>query len=148
PYRDYMASEPIDVPAAPLQITNLLRSMEAHRQRFAGMVDHVVPVDLTKPEEGLAEPSYGGQLLHDILHKLLPAAQEQTLRVLEQGLADLKELHASRAIPTIIGYSVLAGTAGAIPVPFVSLLLLPGIHRRMIRAIANDYGRPLSAEKF
>ena len=148
PFRAFAANEPIDVPNAPPQLTDLIRSLEAQRQRFAGLVDHVVPVDLTRPEEGFAEANYGGQALHDILHRLLPSAQEQTLRVLEEGLTELKELHASRAMPTIIGYSVLAGTAGAIPVPFLSLLLLPGIHRRMLRAIANEYGRALSVEKF
>ncbi len=148
PFAAQPAKEPIDVPEAPAQITDLLRSLEAQRQRFAEVVDQLIPVDLTKPEEGYVESNYGGQALHDVLHRLLPAAQEQTLRVLEEGIGELKELHANRALPTIIGYSVLAGTAGAIPVPFVSLLLLPGIHRRMIHAIANDYGRPLSAEKF
>jgi len=148
PFRAQPVNESIVVSSAPQQIVDLLRSLEGQRKRFADLADEVLPLDLTKSDEGYAEPNYGGEALHEVLHRLLPAAQEHTLRVLEQGLAEIKELHASRALPTIIGYSVLAGSAGAIPVPFVPLLLLPGIQRRMIHAIADDFGRPLSAEKF
>src|SRR6516162_5189067 len=37
----------------------LLRSLEEQRRRFAGLVDKVVPVDLTWPEEGFTEANYG-----------------------------------------------------------------------------------------
>src|SRR5262249_28788607 len=50
----------LDPPALP---SDLLRSIDEQRRRFAGLVDHVVPVDLTPPEEGFNDPEYGGPLL-------------------------------------------------------------------------------------
>jgi uncharacterized protein (DUF697 family) len=47
-----------------------------------------------------------------------------------------------------MGHALLAASAGAIPFPFLNLLVLPRIQRRMIQQIANEYGRPLSAEQF
>jgi uncharacterized protein (DUF697 family) len=148
PFGGRPASEPIDLPDAPPQLKDLLRSLEEQRGRFAELVDYVIPVDLTKPEEGFAQPNYGGEALQEVCLRLLPEAQRHTLEVLETGIHDVKDLHSRRALPTILGYSVLAGSAGAIPLPFVSLLILPGIQRHMVRKLAELYGRPLNAEQF
>jgi uncharacterized protein (DUF697 family) len=47
-----------------------------------------------------------------------------------------------------VGYSSLAATAGAIPIPWVDLLILPGIQTRMIYHLAQLYGQPLTANRF
>ena len=52
------------------------------------------------------------------------------------------------AMPHIVGYSVLAATAGAIPVPWLALLILPGIQTRMIYHLARLYGQPLTGTRF
>src|SRR5207244_4650006 len=54
-FRAFGASESIELPEAPAQLSELIRSMEAQRQCFADLVDYVIPVDLTKPEEGYTE---------------------------------------------------------------------------------------------
>src|SRR5204862_524345 len=41
------------------QIENLLRSLDEQKHRFEGLVDQVVPIDLTPVEEGFNEPNYG-----------------------------------------------------------------------------------------
>src|SRR5207248_8777429 len=41
-----------------------------------------------------------------------------------------------------------AATAGAIPIPWVDLFILPGIQTRMIYQLARHYGQPLSGERF
>src|SRR5262245_7089558 len=148
PFHSAPAIEPVSAPVEVPQLTNLVRSLEAQRTRFVELADQCVPVDFTRPEEGYEEPQYGGAAMHDTLLTLLPAAQRQTLAALEQGLADLRDLRARKVMPTIVGYSALAGSAGAIPVPFVSLLLLPDIQRNMIAALASQFGRPLEAEQF
>src|SRR5205807_2207206 len=48
----------------------------------------------------------------------------------------------------ILAYSSIAATAGAIPIPWVDLLILPGIQTRMIYQLAQHYGQPLSGERF
>lgn len=139
---------PFDAANVPTQFADLVRSLETQRQRFADLVDYVLPIDITRPEEGFDQPEYGGDELRSILGELLPKAQRQTLEFVESSLTDLKELHTRKVMPTILGYSLLAGTAGAIPIPFMSLAILPYIQRKMVRAIAKDYGRPESAETF
>jgi uncharacterized protein (DUF697 family) len=126
----------------------LLRSLQEQRQRFEGLVDQVVPVDLTRPEEGFADPNYGGERLTQVLLEVLPAAYRQTLLTLEEAKRELQDLYSRSALPHILGYSTLAATAGAIPIPWLDLLVLPVIQSRMIYHLAKFYGQPLSATRF
>ncbi|HLW65177.1 MAG TPA: GTPase [Gemmataceae bacterium] len=147
PFRLFAANETI-TPTSGQSQENLQRCLEMQRQRFADWVDYVLPLDITKPEEGFEQPNYGGDFLQEALVKLLPEAQRQTLQAFETAVNSLKEIHARRGLPIIVGHTVLAASAGAIPIPFVSLLLLPGIQRRMVVDLANEYGRPTSGEQF
>jgi uncharacterized protein (DUF697 family)/predicted GTPase len=126
----------------------LQRSLAEQKRRFDGLVDRVVPVDLTRPEEGFAEPNYGGPQLKQALQEMLPGAYRNTLVTLDEAMHDLKDIYARAALPHIIGYSVLAATAGAIPIPWLDLLVLPAIQTQMIYHLANFYGQPLTATRF
>jgi uncharacterized protein (DUF697 family) len=126
----------------------LARSLAEQERRFAGLVDRLVPVDLTRPEEGFNDPNYGGSLLKQQLLDVLPAGYRQTLLTLEEANRDLQDFYARSALPHIVGYSMLAATAGAIPVPWLDLLILPGIQTRMIYHLARFYGQPLSGTRF
>jgi uncharacterized protein (DUF697 family) len=42
----------------------------------------------------------------------------------------------------------LAATAGAIPIPWLDLFILPGIQTRMIFHLADLYGQPLTGKHF
>jgi uncharacterized protein (DUF697 family) len=127
---------------------NLQRSLAEQARRFEGLVDHVVPVDLTRPEEGFTEPNYGGEFLKQTLLETLPGAYRQTLLTLDEASRSLQDLYARQALPHIVGYSSLAATAGAIPVPWLDLLILPGIQTQMIYHLARLYGQPLSGTRF
>lgn len=127
---------------------DLLRSLEEQHRRFDGLVDAVVPIDLTKPEEGFTDPVYGGERLKEVLLNYLPHAYRQTLLTLDEATADLKDWYARRALPHIAGYSSLAAAAGAMPIPWLDLFILPGIQTRMIYHLAQLYGQPLSAARF
>jgi uncharacterized protein (DUF697 family)/predicted GTPase len=126
----------------------LWRSLVEQRRRFEDLVDHVVPVDLTKPEEGFGDPNYGGELLKATLLQVLPDAYRQTLERVEALLAVYQGEHDRPALPYILGYSTLAATAGAFPVPWVNLLVLPAIQTRMVEKLAAAYGAPESAKEF
>jgi uncharacterized protein (DUF697 family) len=126
----------------------LLRSVAAQRERFEGLYDHVVPLDLTPPEEGFNDPHYGGEKLKGILLNSLPGAYRQTMLMLDSASRTLRDLYAKHALPHILGYASLAGTAGAIPVPWLDLLILPGIQTRMIYHLAELYGQPLDGRRF
>jgi uncharacterized protein (DUF697 family)/predicted GTPase len=127
---------------------DLRRSLEEQKQRFGSLVDRVVAVDLTRPEEGFAEPNYGGDKLRQTLLGVLPAAYRQTLLTLDEAKRSLQDLYAREALPHIVAYSSLAATAGAIPVPWLDLLVLLPIQSRMIYHLAQFYGQPLSAGRF
>jgi uncharacterized protein (DUF697 family)/predicted GTPase len=124
----------------------LLRSLREQRERFGGLADRIVPVDLTRPEEGFTNPAYGGEQLKQVLLEVLPAAYRHTLLTLDELTRQLQDLYARQALPRILGYSTLAATAGTIPV--LDLLILPGIQSRMIYHLARFYGQPLSGARF
>jgi uncharacterized protein (DUF697 family) len=127
---------------------DLRRSLAEQRQRFADLVDRVVPVDLTPPEEGFDDPAYGGEALKKVLLEVLPAAYRQTFLTVEEANRSLQELYARHALPYITLYTALATTAGAVPIPWVDLLILPGIQTRMVHEIARLYGQPLQGRHF
>ena len=135
----------LDAPGVP---DDLRRSLSEQQRRFSDLVDAVVPVDLTRPEEGFDEPHYGAARLKAVFLEMLPRAYRQTLRALDQASGELQDLYARRALPHIIGYSTLAATAGAIPIPWVDLFILPGIKTRMIYHLAQLYGQPLTGRRF
>ncbi len=126
----------------------LRRGIDEHRRAFAGLFDVCVPIDLTKPEDGFPDPNYGGEYLKQALLQSLPGAYRQTLLRLKEATETLKDVHLRHAIPVIVGYSSMAATAGAVPIPFADLFLLPGIQTRMVNQLARMYGQPLSAERF
>jgi uncharacterized protein (DUF697 family)/predicted GTPase len=134
-----------DPPALP---ADLLRSLTEQRRRFEGLVDHVVAVDLTPIEEGFNDPDYGGAQLREILVEVLPTAFRQTLLSLGEASRNLQDFHARQALPSIIAYSTLAGSAGALPLPLIDLVLLSGIQSRMVYHLAQLYGQPLSGKRF
>lgn len=126
----------------------LLKSIALQHERFKPLVDDIVPIDLTKPEEGFTEPNFGGAELRASIMNHLPKAYRETLRTLDEATHEFRDAALRRAMPVIISYSTLAAGAGAIPVPFVDMLLLPGIQAKMVHELANLYGQPLTAERF
>jgi uncharacterized protein (DUF697 family) len=149
PQQQHPEPYPFDQPEGTDHVPEALRrSMDEHARQFAGLVDAVVPLDLTPPEEGFHDPDYGGPRLKAVLLEALPAAYRQTLATLEAAVRDLQDLYAQPALPHILGYSTLAATAGAISVPFVDLLVLPRIQKSMIYHLASHFGQPLDAERF
>jgi uncharacterized protein (DUF697 family) len=141
----FQGVEPL--PDAPPPPPDLVRSLAEQARRFEGLYDRVVAVDLTPAEEGFNEPNYGGQQLRQALFDVLPAGLTQTLRTLQEAQQGLQDAAARRALPHILGYSTLAATAGALPVPFVDLLAVSGIQTRMVYDLAQVYGQPLTRQR-
>jgi uncharacterized protein (DUF697 family) len=128
--------------------SDLHRSMAEQRRRFAGLYDQFVPIDITRPEDGFTDQNYGGERFKRVLLDMLPFAYRRSLETLNETTRELQEMYARRALPHIAGYSSLAATAGAIPIPWLDLLILPGIQTRMICHLAQLYGQPLGAARF
>jgi uncharacterized protein (DUF697 family) len=135
--------------AAPAPVpAGLQASLDEQCRRFEGLADVAVPIDLTLPGEGFNDPNYGGDVLKQALLDGLPAAYRQTLITLDEATHELQDLYAQHALPHIVGYASLAATAGAIPIPWLDLLLIPGIQTRMIYHLARYYGQPLTGQRF
>jgi uncharacterized protein (DUF697 family) len=126
---------------------DLRRSIDHHAQEFAGLYDELVPIDFTRPEDQFPDPHYGGEQLKQTLLRVLPGAYRQTLLQLREATEALKDVHLRHAVPVIMGYSTMAATAGAVPVPFVDLVIIPGIQARMAHHLANLYGQPMTTER-
>lgn len=126
----------------------LARLIAEQAKQFEGLVDRIVPVDLTRPEEGYPDAEYGGDALKKVLLDVLPDAFRETLLRVTDLTAGLRDAHLRAAAPLITGYSSLAATAGAIPIPFVDLLLIPAIQARMVNELAKVYGQPAAAARF
>jgi len=141
PLRDH-GPVPADVPEA------LRRCIDEHRRAFGGLFDACVPIDLTKPDDGFADPAYGGDELKQALLLALPGAYRQTLLRLKDATDALKDVHLRHAVPIILGYSSMAASAGAVPVPFLDLIIIPGVQSRMVTHLAQLYGQPMTAERF
>ena len=127
---------------------DLLRSIAAQQERFKPLVDDIIPIDLTRPEEGFNDPNYGGPELRQSVLNHLPKAYRQTLLSLDEATHEFRDAAMKRALPVILSYSTLAAGAGAIPVPFVDLLLIPGIQAKMVHALADVYGQPMTMQRF
>jgi len=127
---------------------DLLRSIAAQQELFKGLVDDIVPIDLTRPEEGFTDPHFGGPELRQSIMDHLPKAYRQTLLALDEITHEFRDAARKQAMPLIVSYSTLAAGAGAIPVPFVDLFLIPGIQAKMVKALADVYGQPMTTERF
>ncbi len=146
PYPFTTDGEPL--PTEPPLSPDLVRSIAEQRRRFEGLFDKLVLIDLTLPEEGFNDPNYGGSRLREVLLDQLPSALGQSLRTLDLATRELQDLYARQALPHILGYSLLAATAGAVPIPFVDLILLSGIQTRMVYHLADLYGQPMTGKRF
>lgn len=127
---------------------DLRRCIEEHARAFEGLFDTLVPIDLTRPEDQFPDPNYGGEALKETLLRLLPEAYRQTLLRLKEATEALKDIHLRHAVPVILGYSTMAATAGGIPIPFVDMVIIPGIQARMAHHLAQLYGQPMTTDRF
>ena len=123
----------------------LQRSLREHEDRFAELVDRVVPIDITAPEEGFEQPNFGGGRLEEALIELLPAAYRQALIHLDDVRNSLRDLTAKQAMPTILTYSSLAATSAASPLPWVDIPLVMALQTRLIYLLADLYDQKMNA---
>jgi uncharacterized protein (DUF697 family)/predicted GTPase len=118
------------------------RPLAEQRRQFAGLIDAVVPIDLTQPSDGFANPHYGGEHLRKTLAELLPGAQREAFLTLGSGLQELTDIYQRRAFPYVLGAASLAGVAAAVPVPYLEIPVVVAIQAMMARQIATVYEIP------
>lgn len=159
PFQQHPTPDPFDVasdtgldvgiprpnPSTQAPFPELSRSLIEQERRFAGLVDRIVPIDLTQPEDGFEQPEFGGRRLEETLIEMLPAACRQVLLHLDDVRQALRDLTARQAMPTIIAYSSMAATAAATPLPLVDIPAVMGIQSRLIYVLAEMYDQKMNA---
>lgn len=128
--------------AIPIELERAIREQV---ERFEGLVDGVVPIDFTRPEEGFDEPNFGGKRLELALIEMLPAACRQALLHLDDLRSSLRDLTHGQAMPTILTYSSLAAAAAAAPLPWVDIPIVMTLQTRLVYLLAELYDQKLNA---
>ena len=135
-----------DVPAdLPGKLGTLLAEQ---MERFDGLCDACVPVDLTKPDDGFEQVDFGGERLKAAIAELLPEAYRESLLRFEEAMGQLSDLHLRRVMPTVVASSSLAATAAGVPTPWIDLPVVAGIQIDMVRRIAKMYGQQAGTKEF
>jgi uncharacterized protein (DUF697 family) len=131
PFTSDVRPLPDDIPQ------NLRRAIDAQYQRFEGLFDHAVPVDLTTAQDGFEEPDFGGLRLKQAILDMLPAAYRQTLLQMDKLRDAMGEMFERRTTPVILAHCALAASAAAVPVPWIDLPAVMAIQSHMVHRLAK-----------
>jgi uncharacterized protein (DUF697 family) len=140
--------DPFDSLPRPLPASvgeDLRRCLQAQYDRFDGLFDRAVPVDLTPADEGFAAPEFGGPRLKTAILDLLPSAYRQTLLQMDHLREALLEIQQERSLPIILAHSVLAASAAAVPVPWIDLPVVMAIQSHLAHRLARVNQQHLDA---
>lgn len=112
-------------------------------KQFEGLHDAVIPVDLTKPNDGFADPNFGGQRLKQAILEYLPHAYRQALLALDD--TDRRESQRHKRVRwQVLASSALAASAGAVPVPWVDIPVVLGLQTHLAMRIAAIYEQEIT----
>jgi uncharacterized protein (DUF697 family) len=130
--------------AAPVP-ADLRCSLLKQREYLEGIDARFVPLDFTLEEDSYAPCDYGIEALWDAIEEAFPHGLKA---ILEQGehVAGIYDLYRQATHAHIVGYSISAGLAAAIPLPAASLGTVVAIQAKLFHSIANVYGLPLSKQ--
>nr|WP_294513414.1 GTPase [uncultured Rhodopila sp.] len=116
----------------------LARALTHQRQQFGALggtgAVMFVPLDFTRPDDGLAPPDYGLDALLAALSEALPSAVMARIDALH---ADRGGKIASEARSAILGYAVVAGAADALPI--VAIAAVPAVQGAMLRTLGSRF---------
>jgi uncharacterized protein (DUF697 family) len=149
PTMEHLLPYPYDQdPLPPAVPGELARSLEKQRQLFTGMnVQRFIAVDFTLPEDGYEPVNYGLEALWNAIEEVLPLGLMGMIHDVRDINSSLKTAYSNTAHPHIIGYSIAAAGAGAIPLPFVDIPLVTVIQAKMMHTIASIYKQELDAQR-
>ena len=113
-------------------------------RQFEGLHDVVIPLDLTKPEDGFEDPEFGGPRLKQAILDYLPHAYRQALLTLNEP-TEFKSSRQRKARWQVLASSALAATAGAVPIPWLDIPAVLAIQTHLAMRIAKIYGQDVTA---
>jgi len=116
--------------------------------QFHGVHDAVIPIDLTRLEDGFADPDFGGDRLKTAILDQLPHAYRQALLALTDRRANGEVTLKQQVRWQVLASSALAGTAGALPLPWVDIPVVMGIQAHLAVKIADLYNQELTPARW
>lgn len=118
---------------------SLARALMHQRARFEGIKGRgpvmFVPLDFTRPDDGLTPADYG---LDALLAALFEAVPRVVMARIEALRADEGGRIAAGARSAILGYAVVAGAADALPI--VAIAAVPAVQGAMLRTLGGRFG--------
>ena len=144
PRPDPFGTETRPLPPDLLETTS--RCLARHYERFEGLFDRAVPIDLTQTDDGFAQADFGGTRLKHAILDLLPRAYRQTLRQLDHVVDELRSAHRRRSSRTILAHAVVAASAAAVPVPWVDIPFVLATQSHLIHRLAADAHQTLDVQ--
>jgi uncharacterized protein (DUF697 family) len=118
---------------------DLLRSLRAQRERFAGLHGSgpvaFVAIDFTREADGYTPVAYGFEALIDTLRTTAPAGLVSSLQAAQAAAGGARE---RAAHPHIVGYATAAAAADV--VPLAGLVAVPGVQAKMLHSLGLIYG--------
>jgi len=124
---------------------DFVRLLDEKFKTFAELFDYWTAIDLTKPEDGFAEPDFGGGRLKSAIIELLPDAYRQAIVQLDDLNQSLEKAQEARVAPVILAHSLLAASAAVVPVPWIDIPLVLGIQTRLAYKLASMNEQKLDA---
>jgi uncharacterized protein (DUF697 family) len=136
---------PFDPKAPPAAIASipveLMRALAYQRTLLANLPGRsppvFVPVDLTKPEDGLSPSDYGLDELAEALAGAAPAGMLAALSAMPGFAADPR---ARAADPIIMGHAMAAAGGDLVPVPVAGALAVTTVQARLLGKLGQLYG--------
>lgn len=121
--------------------TDLMRALAYQRTRFDALPGRgallFVPVDLTKPTDGLPPADYGLDALTEALATVAPAGMLAALTAMPGFRADPK---ARSADPIVMGHAMAAAGGDLMPIPVAGAIAASTIQARMLSQLGHLYG--------
>jgi uncharacterized protein (DUF697 family) len=146
--REHIQPYPYQNAAATGQVpTDLVRSLAQQRAAFNLPGAIYVPIDFTLPEDGFDPVYYGLEALWDGIETQLPLGLRNLFEQTRAMRQPWRDAYRRAAHPHILSYSLAAGLAGGVPVPWVDIPLVLGIQGKMFHTLASIYGQELSAQR-
>jgi uncharacterized protein (DUF697 family) len=125
----------------PLEHIRTREHIELQKKTFARFNPKVVPVDFTREEDGYPPVDYGREYFLSVAESLLPEVTWNVIRELSGSALATEWVRAAQ--PLILAYSLAAGSAAALPVPFIDIPLVSGIQLKMLHGIAAQFEQKL-----
>lgn len=120
---------------------DLMRSLNYQRTLFDTLPGNgplmFVPVDLTKPEDGLAPQHYGLDALTEAIATVAPHRMLAALTAMPGFAADPK---ARVADPIVMGHAMAAAGGDLVPFPVAGTIAATTVQARMLARLGTVYG--------